>query len=319
MKVYIPFDAQAETREMLEAAGHEVALSYAKNKAELLAEIPDADGAIVRSLPYDREVLEAAPHLKAIGRIGVGYDAIDVKTAEELGIWVGIALGANGNSVAEHTMTLMMALSKNLCLVNNHLKDGDFDIRTRVIRCELRGKSLGILGVGAIGRMVAAMAHDGFGMEIIGYDAFISPAIPPYVKMLGSAEEVLKQADFVTLHMPATPETAGMINLKTLSLMKPTAFLVNCARGAIVNEKELYEGLRDHLIAGAGLDVFVGDRPEADNPLLTLDNVIVTPHYAAYTIESAKAMERMAAQAVIDVLAGGRPKHPVNHPAATRV
>ena len=319
MKVYIPFDAQPETRQMLEEAGLEVALSYATNKEELLKEIPDADAALVRSLPYDREVLQAASRLKVIGRVGVGYDAIDTKAAEELGIWVGIALGANGNSVAEHTMALMMALSKNLVLVNNHLKDGDFDIRTRVVGCELRGKTLGILGVGAIGRMVAAMAHDGFGMEIIGYDAFISPAIKPYVKMLDSVEAVLKQADYISLHMPATPETTGMINHKTLALMKPTAFLVNCARGAIVNEKELYEALRDHVIAGAGLDVFVGDRPQPDNPLLTLDNVIVTPHYAAYTIESAKAMENMAAQAVIDVLSGGEPKHPVNHPAAARV
>ena len=318
MKVYIPFDAQPETKRQLEEAGHEVAFSYAKDKAELLEEIKDADGAIVRSLPYDREVLEAAPRLKAIGRIGVGYDAIDVKAAEELGIRVGIAVGANSNSVAEHTMALIMALSKNLTVVNNHLKDGDFDIRTRIIGCELRGKTLGILGDGAIGRMVAAMAHNGFGMEIIGYDAFISPAIQPFVTMLDSVEEVLKRADFVSLHMPATPETTGMINHGTLSLMKPTAFLVNCARGAIVNEKELYEALRDHVIAGAGLDVFVGDRPAPDNPLLSLDNVIVTPHYAAYTLESAKAMEKMAAQVVIDVLAGGEPKFPVNHPTVRR-
>ncbi len=314
MKVLIPDNLHEKSIRFLESRGYEVVTGHAKDEEGLIREVGDADGLLARSYPFTARVIDAAKKLKVIGRIGVGVDMIDVKHAEEKGIWVGVARGANTNAVAEHTMSLIAACAKNIVLCDSETKAGNYDIRNKVQAVELRGKTLGVIGLGAIGRTVAEIAHNGFGMEVAGYDMFLSPAIPDYVRILPSAEDVLKEADVVTLHVPATPETENMIRRETLQLMKPSAILVNCARGALVNEADLAEALRDGVILAAGTDVFTNDIPSADNPLLTAVNMTVSPHYASFTAESNEMMEMMAAEAVDAVLKGGAPKFPVNSP-----
>jgi len=316
MKVLIPDNLHEKSIRFLKEAGYEVVTGSAKDEEGLIREVRDVDGLLARSYPFTARVIDAAENLKVIGRIGVGVDMIDVKHAEEKGIWVGVARGANTNAVAEHTISLILACAKHIVLCDSETKKGNYDVRNTVQAMELRGKALGVIGLGAIGRVVAEIAHNGFGMEVCGYDMFLSPAIPDYVRILSSAADVLKEADVVTLHVPATPETENMINRDTLRMMKPTAILVNCARGALVNEADLAEALKEHVIAAAGTDVFTNDKPSEDNPLLTAVNMTVSPHYASFTAESNDLMELMAAQAVDDVLKGGKPKFPVNSPKA---
>ena len=270
-----------------------------------LDEMKDADALIVRIAKCTGHTIENSPALKVIGRTGVGYDSVDVKTATAHGIPVVITPGANNRSVAEHAVAMMFALSKNLVEAETEMKKGNWEIRGAKKAFELEGKTVGILGLGAIGRETAKICQ-GCGMHVAGYDPFMTKE---QIEALGADyyadyEALLKVSDIVTIHVPLTDQTRDMIGKKQLSEMKPTALLINCSRGGIVNEVDLVEALKNGEIAGAGTDVYVNEPPKTDDPLLNCPNLIVSPHSAAQTREAVIKMATMCVKGCLAVIEG---------------
>jgi D-3-phosphoglycerate dehydrogenase len=313
-RVLIPQDVSEVGKRYLREKGYEIKMGSGTDIETLKDEVRDCHAILARIASYPAEVLKAGRNLKVIGRHGVGVDNIDVEAATELGIYVTNAPESNAGSVAEHTLGLIIAVARHFVSCDAALRAGDFEIRDRVVGNDLEGKVLGLIGVGMIGRLVARKAEAGLGMKVIGYDPFVDPHSVPEVEFVGSIEEVLGAADFVSLHLPRNEKTTGLIDEDKLSQMKPGAYLLNVARGGIVNEGDLFEVLKEKRIAGAALDVFAEEPPSPSNPLFTLDNVTVTPHNAALTRECMDRMALHAAQGIHEVLFGGIPTWPVNNP-----
>jgi D-3-phosphoglycerate dehydrogenase len=258
-------------------------------------------------------VINAGAALKAIARHGVGYDNIDVKAATAKKIPVCITPRANALSVAEHVLALMMALAKQIVPFDAATRKNEWEIRNSYSAFDLDGKTLGVIGMGRIGMLVCQKAKAAFNMEILAYDALVPKAAMEQAgaTVLG-IPEILKAADFVTLHVPSNAQTAGMIGEAQLKTMKRSAYLINCARGPVVDEAALVRALKDGTIAGAGLDVFDPEPPKADNPLFGLPNVVLSPHSAGLTEQAVIRMATHAAQAIIDVIEGRKPEGVVN-------
>lgn len=270
-----------------------------------LDEMQDADALIVRIAKCDGHAIENSPNLKVIGRTGVGYDSVDVKTATAHGIPVVITPGANNRSVAEHAVAMMFALSKNLVEAQQEMCKGNWEIRGAKKAFELEGKTVGILGLGAIGRETAKIC-EGCGMKVAAYDPFLSKEqVEGYGAVYyESYEELLKASDVVSIHVPLTDETRNMIGKKQLAEMKKTALIINCSRGGIINEEDLVEALKAGEIAGAGTDVFCNEPPKTDDPLLNCPNLIVSPHSAAQTREAVIKMAQMCVKGCLAVAEG---------------
>lgn len=270
-----------------------------------LDEMKDADALIVRIAKCDGHAIENSPNLKVIGRTGVGYDSVDVKTATAHGIPVVITPGANNRSVAEHAVAMMFALSKNLVEAQQEMCKGNWEIRGAKKAFELEGKTIGILGLGAIGRETAKIC-EGCGMKVAAYDPFLSKE---QVEGYGAVyyenyEDLLKVSDVVSIHVPLTDETKNMISKKQLTEMKKTALIINCSRGGIINETDLVEALKAGEIAGAGTGVFCSEPPKTDDPLLNCPNLIVSPHSAAQTREAVIKMAQMCVKGCLAVAEG---------------
>ena len=270
-----------------------------------LDEMKDADALIVRIAKCDGHAIENSPNLKVIGRTGVGYDSVDVKTATAHGIPVVITPGANNRSVAEHAVAMMFALSKNLVEAQQEMCKGNWEIRGAKKAFELEGKTIGILGLGAIGRETAKIC-EGCGMKVAAYDPFLSKE---QVEGYGAVyyenyEDLLKVSDVVSIHVPLTDETKNMISKKQLTEMKKTALIINCSRGGIINETDLVEALKAGEIAGAGTDVFCSEPPKTDDPLLNCPNLIVSHHSAAQTREAVIKMAQMCVKGCLAVAEG---------------
>ncbi len=283
------------------------------SEATFLKEVQDAVGVLVRTALIPASVIDAGKSLKVIARHGVGFDNIDLAAATRRKIPVCITPRANALSVAEHVLALMLALAKRLFPFDAATRKNEWEIRNSYSALDLDGKVLGILGMGRIGMLVCQKAQAAFNMKILAYD----PLVPKDVMEKAGAKvmpipEILKASDVVTLHVPSMPETKGMIGEAQLRTMRPSALLINCARGPIVDEAALVKALKEGIIAGAGLDVFDPEPPEADNPLFGLPNVILTPHSAALTAECVARMALHAAQAIVDVLEGRRPEGVIN-------
>jgi D-3-phosphoglycerate dehydrogenase / 2-oxoglutarate reductase len=313
-KVSIPEPVADAGKQYLLDHGYEVNQCSGTTVEILKEELKECHAILARTANLPAEVLEAATELKVIGRHGVGVDNIDVEAATRLGIQVTNAPESNGNSVAEHTLGLIIAISKNIVRHDRELRGGNFAIRNQLFGSDLEGKVLGIIGTGRIGRMVAKKVAGGLDMKAIGFDPYADAATISGIEMFATIEEVMERADFVSLHLPATDETIGLIGAKELGLMKPTAFLINAARGGIVNEKDLAVALAEKKITGAALDVFAAEPPDYSNPLFKADNIIVTPHSAAMTWECMDRMALHAAQGIHEVLSGKAPTWPVNTP-----
>jgi phosphoglycerate dehydrogenase-like enzyme len=304
---------QSSFVETLRSAGFE--LVYPRRgrqltEDELFGHLAGVRATVAGSEPYTPRVLAAHPQLRVIARVGVGYDAVDVPAATAAGVAVTIAPGTNQGSVAEHSFALMLGLVKNLVSQHEGVRSGAWPRGTNL---PLRTRTLGIAGLGRIGKAMATRAL-AFEMRVIAHDPYPDTAWAtahgiPFV----SFEQLLADSDFVSLHMPASTETAKLINARTLSLMKPTAFLINTSRGAVVDEPALYEALRERRLAGAGLDVFEEEPPGA-NPLLQLDNVLLTPHAAGGDVLSRDDMAQSAAQAIVDLSRGAWPAEKVVNP-----
>jgi len=298
--------------ELLRAHAH-VDVCTTLSADQLRATIPDYDAVIVRSrTQITAEVIAAGRRLKVIGRAGVGVDNIDVRAATERGIYVVNAPAGNSNAVAEHTIGLLLTLARQLYLAISSLKEGRWEKGT-LQGTEIKGKILGLVGLGRIGSLVASKAK-GLEMRVIAYDPYISSERAASMGVeIRSLEDLLRESDFVSIHTPLTPQTRGIIGSRELALMKPTAYLINCARGGIVEEKALIEALRKGRIAGAALDVFEVE-PAVGCELIRLPNVVATPHVGASTTEAQENVARDVAQAIIDVLEGRLPETPVNVP-----
>ncbi|AEF96185.1 phosphoglycerate dehydrogenase [Methanotorris igneus] len=312
VKILVTDPLHEDAIKILEEVG-DVEIATGLSKEELLEKVKDAEVLVVRSgTKVTREVIENAEKLKVIGRAGVGVDNIDLDAATEKGIIVVNAPDASSISVAELTMGLMLAAARNIPQATASLKRGEWD-RKSFKGIELYGKTLGIVGLGRIGQQVAKRAQ-AFGMNIIAYDPYIPEEVANSLGIkLVDLNTLCKESDFITLHVPLTPKTKHMIGKEQINLMKKNAIIVNCARGGLIDEKALYEALKEKKIRAAALDVFE-EEPPKDNPLLTLDNVIGTPHQGASTEEAQKSAGTIVAEQIKKVLKGEPAENVVNLP-----
>ena len=258
--------------------------------------------------PLTEAVISAATDLRMIMKHGVGIDNIDLDAATSRQILVANAPGTNTQAVAELTVALIFALLRRIVPAAIGTRAGRFE---RHVGREIRGLNVGIVGTGRIGAAVARLLQP-FGASLLGYDPLRNDALAAEVGLrYVPLEELLRQSDFVSLHVPLTPDTIGLIGPRQLEWMKPSAFLINAARGELVDEAALADALSSGVIAGAAVDVFATE-PPVGSPLLPLENVIATPHIAAYTVEAMERMDRVCAETILAALSGGRPANLLN-------
>lgn len=312
-KVVIPQPVVEEGVNFLKDKGCDVVIGTGNTDPEYLKNlISDADALIVRTANYSADVLSAAKKLKAIGRFGVGLDNIDLDYCKEHNIMVSIAPGANSNSVAEHTIMFILMLARKAVIQDENTRNGNYEARNTIPGNDVFRKTLTVLGLGRIGRMVAQKAHDGLGMNIVAYDPFVSQDnAPDYVTMVTDFYEAVGMGDFVSIHMPATKEFENIINMKFFKAMKPTAYIINNARGSLQDEDDLVYALKNHIIAGAALDVSKDEPCVITDELWSIrENLIVSPHNAGLTVETKIVMAMLAAEGAWDALNGKLPKYP---------
>ncbi|MCS7279046.1 MAG: phosphoglycerate dehydrogenase [Thermodesulfobacteriaceae bacterium] len=315
MKVLISDSLSEEGIRILEDAGLEVIYKPGISKENLLEIISEVEALIIRSgTKVSREVIERAKNLKVIGRAGTGLDNVDLQSANEKGIVVMNVPGGNALSAAEHTIGLIFALARNIPQACYSLKSGKWE-RKEFMGVELNNKVLGIIGLGRIGSIVAERAL-ALKMKIIAYDPYVSPESAERKGVyLVSMEELFRQADFITIHTPLTKETYHLIDEKAFSKMKDGVYIINCARGGIVDEMALYKAMVSGKVAGAALDVFEQEPPPSDHPLFSLKNFIGTPHLGASTVEAQQIVACEIAKQVVDYLLKGEIRNAVNVPS----
>lgn len=307
MKYVLTHPLRDAGMDVLRESGAEVFVANSAEPQTYLDQLRDADGFIVRVGLCGADIIGQCPKLKVIGRTGVGYDNVDVAFAREHGIPVVFTPGANHRSVAEHTVALMFALAKNIMEADSELRAGNWKIRDAGKAFELAGKRVGIVGVGAIGRQVAGLCR-AIGMETAGYSHShnrekVEAAGCAYY---GELDQLLRECDIITIHNPLTEETRGMISARELGLMRSTALLINTSRGPIVNGRDLAGALNNGVIAGAAVDVYDREPPDADDPVFTAKNLLCTPHSAALTREATNRMAVQCAKGCVAVCRGER-------------
>ena len=301
--------------ELASGGALDVTVKTGLKEDELIAIIPPFAGLVVRSqTKANAKVINAATNLKVIGRAGVGVDNVDVDAATKRGIIVMNTPGGNTISTAEHAFSLLMSIARNIPQAHATMKAGKWD-RKNFEGVELYAKSLAILGMGRIGTEVARRAM-AFGMRVLAYDPYlaVSRARQLQVELMESLDEILPLADFITLHMPATPETHHMLDARRLALCKKGVRIVNCARGGLVEEAALYEALKSKHVAAAALDVYEVEPPPADFPLRDLPNIVLTPHLGASTAEAQENVGIEVAQQIRAALIDGEIRNAVNMP-----
>lgn len=302
-------------REIIEAAGGHLIVADTGEPEELLAlaQRHNIFAIMTNWKIVSAELLEACPNCQLIVRFGVGIDNIALDAATRLGIIVTNVPDYCMEETADHAMAFILAFARNLIPLVNDTKNNGWNLHLtgRPFR-RMREQTLGIVGFGNIAQTLVPKAL-GFGLRVIAYTPRLTQdRVPEGVEATQDLSYLLGQSDFVSLHVPATPQTADLINVKTLSQMKSTAYLINTARGAIVDEQALYEALKEGIIAGAALDVLDIEAADSDNPLFKLDNCWVTPHAAFYSPTAIQELEEKAAESVADVLRGKRPRYVVN-------
>jgi len=315
IKIFVADDISDTGLQPLREAGFVVEKRTGLKGADLLDALSGCAGLVVRSeTKVTAEVLEGAPVLRVVGRAGVGVDNIDVPAATERGIVVMNAPDGNTITTAEHTIALLIALARRIPQANSSLKSGRWE-RKAFVGVELQGKTLGVIGMGRIGRTVATRAR-AFGMKIVAFDPFIAPEQARDAEIeLAPLDELFATADFITVHTPLTPETRGVIGRDAFAKMKKGVRIINCARGGLVDESALYDAIKEGTVAGAALDVFVAEPPPANHPLLLLDEVIVTPHLGASTAEAQEGVAFTVAEQMRDYLLSGALRGAVNVPS----
>ncbi|WP_026701539.1 hydroxyacid dehydrogenase [Salibacterium aidingense] len=312
--VAIPQPVAEKGIQRLKEAGAEVIIPDAVSEELSVSTIRNCDAVLIRTMELSSQIIEQAPRLKIIARHGVGLDNIDVNTALKKGVYVTNVPRANINAVAEHVMGMMIAGARQFIQADQGLRKGHFSIRNQILGIELKGKTLGIVGFGNIGHLIAEKAYYGLGMKVNVYDPYLDARnIPAFVHKTEDQREIFKNADIVTLHVPYLSSTHHLVNENAFSMMKDSAILLNAARGEIVKEKALIQALKEKEIRGACLDVFEKEPPGKDHPLWELDNVFVTPHMAALTEEAMENMAVTCADAIINVMNGEEPENVVKN------
>lgn len=300
----------ADGLKMLKDYGCEVVMnrnSRMFTREEMLAAVGDIDGLIAHGEVWDDELFDMAPNLKVIARFGVGYDSIDLEAAKRHGVHVTNCPGINSNAVAEMTVTLLMALIREIPRLNRSQKQG---IWSRTIFNELPEKRIGILGFGAIGQKTAKKLK-GFGTDIIVYNRSLKTELAEAlgVSITTDLDEVLSTSDYILIHLPVTPETRNIINAENIAKMKDGAYVINTARAPLVDEKAMYDALVSGKLRGYATDVYSREPADISNPLFSLPNFIGTPHSAGETYENYRDTGIATAKAVIDVFDGREPWH----------
>jgi D-3-phosphoglycerate dehydrogenase len=309
--VLLPQPIEEEALQLLKGSGCEVVLSPDAKPDTVAPLLPGSEAVILRTgIKITRQLLQRADALAIIARTGGGVDNVDVAAATEGGILVTANPGVNTSSVVEHVLALMLALSKRLFRMDAAVKGGDYAIRYRNLPRDLREKTVGLLGFGRIGSEIGRICRDAFQMQVLAHD----PLLPEAARQRfgGRVEFVdqptlFRQSDVISIHVPLTDQTRHSVGPQQLAWMKPDALLINTSRGPVVDEAALCEALRCRRIGGAGLDVLEHEPPAPGNPLLALENVILTPHTAALTRECTIRMATEAVQCVLDVFEGRRP------------
>ncbi len=314
-KVYITaksFQTSREALKILEDAGCEVEFgttAFPVNEDLLIEKVRDIDALVFAMEPVTRRLLDAAPRLKVIARPGVGYDTVDLAAATAKKIPVTIAAGANNESVADFVFGLLLASARGIVGAVEGVRQKRWD---RFTGTEIWNKTLAIVGLGRIGKSVAKRAR-GFDMRVLAVERYRDETFAAQhgVEFV-SLEEALRQADFVSLHAPLTAETADLINARTLAMMKPGAYLINTARGGLIDEPALVESVRGGHLAGAAVDVLKQQGATSTSPLIGEPGILVTPHMATYSQESMERVSISVARSVVAALSGERPPHVVN-------
>mgnify|MGYP000864041167 CR=1 FL=1 len=291
--------------DMLQEAGFEIVTNDTGGilkKEQMIDLLNDCDGIIVGVDPLDADVIASASRLKAISKYGVGVDNIDLDAAEKRGIKVSRTIGANSDAVADYAFALMLSLARKVLPIDAACRSGDWK---KITTIDLNHKMIGIFGLGAIGKLVAKRAQ-GFDMRILAYDVFWDEGYAAEHQIeKADPDRIFREADFISLHLPLTPETQNFIGERELSLMKPTAILVNTARGGLIQDGALLTALKEKRIYGAGIDAF-SEEPPADPSWFTLDNVIIGSHCAASTAGAIQNMGRAATANLIRDLSRNR-------------
>ncbi|OGB93047.1 MAG: hypothetical protein A2Z31_10675 [candidate division NC10 bacterium RBG_16_65_8] len=282
-----------------------------QEKQPLVEAVRGVEAILVRVAKLTPEVIQAAAHLKVIGKHGVGYDNINIPAATARGVLVTNTPLANSTSVAEHALALLLAVARRIGESDRDLARGAMRTQKVYQGLELSGKVVGIIGLGSAGMRLAGMTGKGLGMRVLGFDPYKEPW-PDGIERCTDLDPLLRQADFISIHVPLTKETTNLIGKEALPKMKPTAILVNTARGGIVDEAAAGEAVKAGRLAGAGLDVVVDEPLKPSHPLNGVPNIILTPHMAGVTEEAMMRMAQDSAEDILRVLRGETPKFPVN-------
>jgi len=318
MKILVTDPLAPEGLEVFKnAEGFEVDVKIGLKPDELKKICHAYDGWVIRSgTKITADLIEAAKNLKVIGRAGVGYENIDADTATKKGIVVMNTPGGNNVTTGEHTIALMMALARHIPQAVASLKGGKWD-RNKFVGVEMCNKTIGVIGLGNVGRIVAERAA-ALRMKVIGFDPFIAAEnIARMGVQPGTLDDIFTRSDFITVHVPLTPDTQGLINKAAFAKMKRGVRIINCARGGIVDEADLAEAIKHGKVAGAALDVYVDEPPPPQHPLLNLDQVITTPHLGASTDEAQLNVAIAVAEQMVDFLAKGVVRYAVNVPSVS--
>ncbi len=282
-----------------------------RTEDEIIAQCSSAEGLIIMYAPMTRRVLEQLEHCKIIARYGVGVDTIDLKAAADLGIIVSNVPDYGTHEVSDHALAMMLCLTRKISYANSLVKSGKWDFRLMHPVHRHQVQTMGILGIGRIGGAMAHKTH-ALGMKVIAHDPYVSPeSVPDYVTLV-SFDELLAQSDVLSVHCPLSESTRYILNEQKLGLMKPSAYLINTARGSIVDEAALDKMLAEERLAGAAMDVFSVEPGSPSHPLFRHENFLCTPHMAWHSEESAKELKRKAAEEVRRVLLGEKPLYQVN-------
>jgi len=298
-----------EEKEEFDRIGAELILAQVKEEADVIRVCKDADGLINQYAPLTRRVLENLQKCKVIGRYGVGLDPVDLRAATDLGIIVANVPDYCVDEVADQTIALMLTLVRKTVFFNGRIKSGEWDFRTGRPIHRIKGRTLGLIGSGRIGLEVAKRMSS-FGLVVMAFDPYIKD--PGMWIKLTDLDTVLKESDILSIHCPLNESTRHLIGEREFKKMEKKPLLINTSRGPIIDEKALIEALRKGLISGAGLDVLEKEAPDPENPLLKMENVILSPHVGFYSEESIHELKRRAAESVSDVLLGKWPRSVVN-------
>lgn len=314
-KVLLAQDVSESGKNLLKDNGYEVVLAPKEDPDTMKALIRDCAACFSKTFFFSEDILREGKKLQVVSKHGVGVDnVVNVATATSLGLYVVRTPLANMDSVAEHTMGAVLALAKNMIPLEKAARMADFDAPLSYESHDVGGKILGIIGLGNIGRSLAKKAYYGFDMKILSFDPYVKKEdLPDYVECVEDVNDIFRRADYVSLHLNSAPDNDNFVNRERLELMKHSACLINFSRGSNVNEGDLYTALKSRRISGAALDVFVSEPVEKDNPLLSLDNIVLSPHCAALTVEAMDRMSYQGCQGIVEVLSGKKPTWCMNY------